>query len=140
MAVVATTYPDSQSRRPSIQPLVDLVSPGMAEVNELILSKAGSNVELIPEIAKHLISTGGKRLRPMLTLALADMFGYQGSGHVVLAAGVEFMHTATLLHDDVVDESDMRRARGAQDPVIRFGHHRRGRSSSTGCGKEHRND
>ncbi|WP_422038207.1 polyprenyl synthetase family protein [Roseibium sp.] len=111
MAVVATTYSDSQSRRPSIQPLVDLVSPGMADVNELILSKAGSNVELIPEIAKHLISSGGKRLRPMLTLAFADMCGYQGSGHVVLAASVEFMHTATLLHDDVVDESDMRRGK-----------------------------
>lgn len=111
MAVVATTYSDSQSRRPSIQPLVDLVSPGMADVNELILSKAGSNVELIPEIAKHLISSGGKRLRPMLTLAFADMFSYQGSGHVVLAASVEFMHTATLLHDDVVDESDMRRGK-----------------------------
>ncbi|TYC56500.1 polyprenyl synthetase family protein [Rhodobacterales bacterium] len=83
----------------------------MSDVNELILSKAGSNVDLIPEIAKHLISSGGKRLRPMLTLALADMFGYQGDGHVTLAASVEFMHTATLLHDDVVDESDMRRGK-----------------------------
>lgn len=110
MAVVAT-YTDDQPRRASIQPLVELVSQGMAEVNELILSKAGSNVELIPEIAKHLISSGGKRLRPMLTLACADMFGYRGSGHVTLAASVEFMHTATLLHDDVVDESDMRRGK-----------------------------
>ncbi|MCX2722266.1 polyprenyl synthetase family protein [Roseibium salinum] len=83
----------------------------MSDVNELILSKAGSNVELIPEIAKHLISSGGKRLRPMLTLACAEMFGYQGDGHVTLAASVEFMHTATLLHDDVVDESDMRRGK-----------------------------
>ncbi|MEP2704597.1 MAG: polyprenyl synthetase family protein [Roseibium sp.] len=89
----------------------------MGDVNELILSKAGSNVELIPEIAKHLISSGGKRLRPMLTLACADMFGYQGSGHVVLAASVEFMHTATLLHDDVVDESDMRRGKLAARKV-----------------------
>ncbi|WP_082837091.1 polyprenyl synthetase family protein [Labrenzia sp. OB1] len=83
----------------------------MTSVNNLILSKAGSNVDLIPEIAKHLISSGGKRLRPMLTLACADMFGYQGDGHVTLAASVEFMHTATLLHDDVVDESDMRRGK-----------------------------
>nr|WP_150496976.1 polyprenyl synthetase family protein [Roseibium aquae] len=83
----------------------------MDKVNELILSKAGSNVELIPEIARHLISSGGKRLRPMLTLACADMFGYRGAGHVMLAASVEFMHTATLLHDDVVDESDMRRGK-----------------------------
>ncbi|MEO9529286.1 polyprenyl synthetase family protein [Roseibium sp.] len=83
----------------------------MGDVNELILSKAGSNVDLIPEIAKHLISSGGKRLRPMLTLACSDMFGYDGKGHVTLAASVEFMHTATLLHDDVVDESDMRRGK-----------------------------
>ncbi len=110
MAVVAT-YSDNQPRRPSIQGLVDLVAPGMGQVNELILSKAGSNVELIPEIAKHLISSGGKRLRPMLTLACAEMFGYEGDGHVTLAASVEFMHTATLLHDDVVDESDMRRGK-----------------------------
>jgi octaprenyl-diphosphate synthase len=110
VAVVAT-YSDDQPRQASIQPLVELVSAGMAEVNELILSKAGSNVELIPEIAKHLISSGGKRLRPMLTLACADMFGYRGNGHVTLAASVEFMHTATLLHDDVVDESDMRRGK-----------------------------
>ncbi|MTI45131.1 polyprenyl synthetase family protein [Roseibium hamelinense] len=83
----------------------------MEDVNQIILSKAGSNVELIPEIARHLISSGGKRLRPMLTLACANMFGYRGDGHVVLAASVEFMHTATLLHDDVVDESDMRRGK-----------------------------
>ncbi|WP_417671773.1 polyprenyl synthetase family protein [Roseibium sp.] len=110
MAVVATQSENKKSQ-PSIQALVDLVSGGMEQVNQIILSKAGSNVELIPEIAKHLISSGGKRLRPMLTLACADMFGYRGDGHVTLAASVEFMHTATLLHDDVVDESDMRRGK-----------------------------
>ena len=110
MAVVAS-QPDNMKPQPSIQPLVELVTGGMEQVNQIILSKAGSNVELIPEIAKHLISSGGKRLRPMLTLACADMFGYQGDGHVTLAASVEFMHTATLLHDDVVDESDMRRGK-----------------------------
>ncbi|WP_204934524.1 polyprenyl synthetase family protein [Roseibium sediminis] len=110
MAVVASVK-KSKTPQPSIEALVDLVSGGMEEVNKLILSKAGSNVELIPEIARHLISSGGKRLRPMLTLAFADMFGYRGDGHVVLAASVEFMHTATLLHDDVVDESDMRRGK-----------------------------
>src|SRR5258707_15802943 len=83
----------------------------MGRVNELILSKAGSDVEMIPEIANHLISSGGKRLRPMLTLAAAQMFGYSGEGHVKLATSVEFMHTATLLHDDVVDESGMRRGK-----------------------------
>jgi octaprenyl-diphosphate synthase len=83
----------------------------MARVNELILSKAGSDVEMIPEVANHLVSSGGKRLRPMITLAAAQMYGYSGADHVKLAASVEFMHTATLLHDDVVDESDMRRGR-----------------------------
>jgi octaprenyl-diphosphate synthase len=68
---------------------------------------------MIPEVANHLISSGGKRLRPMLTLATAQLAGYQGEGHVKLAASVEFMHTATLLHDDVVDESDMRRGKPA---------------------------
>ncbi|TIS46755.1 MAG: polyprenyl synthetase family protein, partial [Mesorhizobium sp.] len=77
----------------------------------LILSKAGSDVEMIPEVANHLISSGGKRLRPMLTLAAAQMFGYAGDGHVKLATSVEFMHTATLLHDDVVDESALRRGK-----------------------------
>ena len=66
---------------------------------------------MIPEVANHLISSGGKRLRPMLTLAMAQLAGYAGDGHVKLAAAVEFMHTATLLHDDVVDESEMRRGR-----------------------------
>ena len=68
---------------------------------------------MIPEVANHLISSGGKRLRPMLTLAMASLTGYSGDGHIKLAAAVEFMHTATLLHDDVVDESDMRRGRPA---------------------------
>ena len=66
---------------------------------------------MIPEVANHLINSGGKRLRPMLTLALAQLAGYAGDGHIKLAAAVEFMHTATLLHDDVVDESEMRRGR-----------------------------
>ena len=96
---------------PSIKRLVDLTSADMGRVNELILSKAGSDVEMIPEVANHLISSGGKRLRPMVTLAAAQMFGYSGDAHVKLATSVEFMHTATLLHDDVVDESGMRRGR-----------------------------
>lgn len=97
----------------SVNALIDLTASDMARVNELILSKASSNVELIPQIASHLISSGGKRLRPMVTLAAAQMFGYVGDGHVKLATSVEFMHTATLLHDDVVDESGLRRGRKA---------------------------
>ncbi len=69
----------------SIKHLIDLTAGDMARVNELILSKAGSDVEMIPEIANHLISSGGKRLRPMVTLAAAQMFGYSGDGHVKLA-------------------------------------------------------
>ncbi len=95
----------------SISALIGLTRADMGRVNELILSKAGSDVEMIPEVANHLISSGGKRLRPMLTLAAAQMFGYSGESHVKLAASVEFMHTATLLHDDVVDESGLRRGK-----------------------------
>lgn len=102
---------EGKSKQASVQPLVDLTKADMNRVNQLILSKAGSDVEMIPEVANHLISSGGKRLRPMLTLAAAEMFGYQGEGHIKLATSVEFMHTATLLHDDVVDESDMRRGK-----------------------------
>src|SRR5437660_4539080 len=83
----------------------------MERVNATILSRTGSEVTMIPEVANHLISSGGKRLRPMLTLAMANLTGYTGDGHIKLAGSVEFMHTATLLHDDVVDESDMRRGK-----------------------------
>ncbi|WP_062011318.1 polyprenyl synthetase family protein [Aureimonas sp. AU4] len=95
----------------SIDPIVAVTRDDMQRVNQLILSMAGSNVELIPEIAEHLIGSGGKRLRPMLTIASALAFGYRGDGHIKLAASVEFLHTATLLHDDVVDESNLRRGR-----------------------------
>ena len=108
---VVVSLEDGKRGAASIKPLVDLTAADMGRVNELILSKAGSDVELIPQIASHLISSGGKRLRPMLTLAAAQMFGYSGDGHVKLATSVEFMHTATLLHDDVVDESGLRRGK-----------------------------
>ncbi|MFO1122677.1 MAG: polyprenyl synthetase family protein [Hyphomicrobiales bacterium] len=100
-------------KRASIEPLVKLVQPDMERVNEAILARAQSHVELIPEIANHLINSGGKRIRPMLTLAAARMCGYRGDHHLKLATAVEFMHTATLLHDDVVDESDLRRGKQA---------------------------
>ncbi|PHZ86333.1 farnesyltranstransferase [Paremcibacter congregatus] len=81
----------------------------MAKVNQTILLKMQSPVALIPQLAGHLIASGGKRLRPMLTLATSKMCGYEGDRHAELAACVEFIHSATLLHDDVVDESDLRR-------------------------------
>jgi octaprenyl-diphosphate synthase len=103
-----------ESRSPSsIDRLVDLVAADMDRVNATILSRTGSEVTMIPEVANHLISSGGKRLRPMLTLAMARITDYAGDGHIKLAASVEFMHTATLLHDDVVDESELRRGRAA---------------------------
>ncbi len=96
-----------------IDALHSLVEQDMARVNQIILDKAHSDVDLIPKLAQHLIDSGGKRLRPMLTIAAAKLCGYEGTGHVTLAASVEFMHTATLLHDDVVDESEMRRGKTA---------------------------
>ncbi len=112
---MATALPREMPRQPaSVDPLVALVAGDMARVNDMILSRTVSDVAMIPELAKHLISSGGKRLRPMLTCAAARLCGYdadRGNAHVILAAAVEFMHTATLLHDDVVDESDMRRGK-----------------------------
>jgi octaprenyl-diphosphate synthase len=110
---VAVVVPFESARKPSIEPLVELVAADMERVNATIISRTGSEVTMIPEVANHLISSGGKRLRPMLTLALAKLAGYGGEGHIKLAAAVEFMHTATLLHDDVVDESELRRGRTA---------------------------
>jgi octaprenyl-diphosphate synthase len=97
----------------SLAPILDLVAEDMEAVNRIILDKAVSDVELIPQLAHHLIDSGGKRLRPMLTIAAAKLCGYSGDAHVRLAASVEFMHTATLLNDDVVDESDLRRGKKA---------------------------
>ena len=96
-----------------VERLLQATAADMAKVNELILSRADSHVEMVPELARYLIESGGKRLRPMLTVAAAQLFG-SGSGSAVnFAAAVEFMHNATLLHDDVVDESDMRRGKPA---------------------------
>jgi octaprenyl-diphosphate synthase len=100
-----------QAEPVEIDRLVDLVSTDMERVNATILARTGSEVPMIPEVANHLISSGGKRLRPMLTIAMARLAGYRADGHVKLAAAVEFMHTATLLHDDVVDESELRRGK-----------------------------
>jgi octaprenyl-diphosphate synthase len=112
---VGVVVPFEDPRDPSqgLQPLLDIVAQDMAAVNRIILDKAVSDVELIPKLAHHLIDSGGKRLRPMLTIAAANLCGYQGGGHVRLAAAVEFMHTATLLHDDVVDDSDFRRGKAS---------------------------
>jgi octaprenyl-diphosphate synthase len=86
-----------------------LVAEDLQAVNRVILDRMHSPVALIPQLAGHIIAAGGKRVRPMLTLLSARLCGYRGQRHIALAACVEFIHTATLLHDDVVDESDLRR-------------------------------
>ena len=89
----------------------------MQRVNQLIVERMHSPVALIPQLAGHIVSAGGKRLRPMLTLAAARLCGYRGDRHIALAAAVEFIHTATLLHDDVVDTSELRRGRDTANAV-----------------------
>ena len=95
----------------SLEPMMTLVAHDMNAVNTVILDRMQSEIPLIPELAGHLIAGGGKRMRPMLTLASAKLLGYPGTRHHRLAAAVEFIHTATLLHDDVVDGSDLRRGK-----------------------------
>jgi octaprenyl-diphosphate synthase len=92
-----------------LETLKGLVDADMSRVNRLIVARLDSPISLIPQLAGHLVAAGGKRVRPMLTLIAAQLCNYQGMRHVPLAAAVEFIHTATLLHDDVVDESDLRR-------------------------------
>ncbi len=109
--MTATVHPLTVQRAPSLDALMALVAADMNGVNSVILERMQSKVALIPELAGHLIAGGGKRMRPMLTLACASLLGYPGTRHHKLAAAVEFIHTATLLHDDVVDGSGMRRGK-----------------------------
>ncbi len=96
---------------PSLDAMLALVADDMRQVNHVILDRMQSEIPLIPQLAGHLIAGGGKRMRPMLTLACAQLLEYAGTRHHKLAAAVEFIHTATLLHDDVVDGSGLRRGR-----------------------------
>ena len=98
--------------------LVALVGDDLAATNQAIVDRMDSPVALIPQLAAHIVAAGGKRLRPLLTLAAARMCGYEGARHVQLAACVEFIHTATLLHDDVVDESLLRRGMSSANSVF----------------------
>ena len=103
---------------PSLDPILTLTAPGMDRVNAVILDRMQSDIPLIPKLAGHLISGGGKRMRPMLTIAGAELVGYTGDHQHKLAAAVEFIHTATLLHDDVVDGSDLRRGKATANIVF----------------------
>ena len=109
--MTATIHELKPAAAPSLDPLMALVADDMHGVNAVILDRMQSKVGLIPELAGHLIAGGGKRMRPMLTLGSAALLGYSGTRHQKLAAAVEFIHTATLLHDDVVDGSGLRRGK-----------------------------
>ena len=105
-------------KEPSLAPILGLTATAMNAVNATILDRMQSEIPLIPALAGHLIAGGGKRMRPMLTLAGAELVGYHGTRHHKLAAAVEFIHTATLLHDDVVDGSEQRRGKSAANIIF----------------------
>lgn len=117
MALVANARDDGVSPPVTFDRLTVLLHDDLLRVNALILDRMQSPVALIPQLAGHIIAAGGKRLRPMLTLATSRMCGYRGDRHIALAASVEFIHTATLLHDDVVDASDLRRGLATANAV-----------------------
>ena len=115
--MTATIHPLGDRTAPSLEPILALTAADMNRVNQVIVERMQSKVGLIPELAGHLIAGGGKRMRPMLTLAAAALLGYTGTRHHKLAATVEFIHTATLLHDDVVDGSELRRGKRAANLI-----------------------
>ncbi|MEO8619270.1 MAG: polyprenyl synthetase family protein [Sphingomicrobium sp.] len=115
--MTATIHSLHPGAGPSLEPMMTLTAEAMNGVNAIILSRMQSKVAMIPELAGHLIAGGGKRMRPMLTLASAELCEYPGTRHHKLAAAVEFIHTATLLHDDVVDGSEMRRGKRAANLI-----------------------
>ena len=117
---VVVSLDGERDKRPSLDELHTLIADDLKAVNEEIVNRMQSPVALIPQLASHIVAAGGKRLRPMLTLSSAKLCGYEGGNrHVTLATCVEFIHTATLLHDDVVDESELRR--GMQSANAIFG-------------------
>ena len=114
---VAVSIDADFERKPSLDALTALVRDDLLAVNALIMDRMQSPVPLIPQLAGHVVAAGGKRLRPMLTLAAARLCGYRGARHLGLATCVEFIHTATLLHDDVVDDSSLRRGLASANAV-----------------------
>ncbi len=112
-----TLEPERQATTNAMTRLEAAFTDDMAKVNDLIIERMQSPVGMIPDLAAHLVRAGGKRLRPLITLASADLAGYTGDAHYKLAATVEFIHSATLLHDDIVDGSPMRRGKPAANTV-----------------------
>lgn len=107
----------AEATKASLAHLRALVEPDLKRVDTIILEQVESDITLIPQLARYIIAAGGKRLRPAMTLLCTRMCGHEGNRHVALAAAVEFIHTATLLHDDVVDESALRRGRATANDV-----------------------
>ncbi len=109
--------PKRQTKTNAAERLETAFANELAQVNVIIVERMQSPVGMIPDLASHLVRAGGKRLRPLITLATADLAGYEGDAHYKLAATVEFIHSATLLHDDIVDGSPMRRGKPAANTV-----------------------
>ena len=114
MTTTTKTKPDTPS---PIEHLLEMAADDMVKVDAIIRQRTQSPVGMIPDLAEHLVGAGGKRLRPLLTIASAHLCGYEGAHHYKLAAAVEFIHSATLLHDDVVDRSAKRRGRKAANLI-----------------------
>jgi octaprenyl-diphosphate synthase len=110
-----------QDENPVVR-LGELGSEDMRAVEALITQQMGSDTEIIPEVAHYLVDAGGKRIRPLITVATARMLGYKGTGHIALAGAIEFIHSATLLHDDVVDGSDLRRGKKPANQIFGNSH------------------
>lgn len=116
-SALAISNPFDEPPRSALDRARLLIGQDLQQVDRTILDRLQSDIPLIPELARHLIAAGGKRIRPMLTLLSAKVCGYAGRHHIALATAVEFIHTATLLHDDVVDDSDLRRGTATANAV-----------------------
>ncbi|WP_267341234.1 MULTISPECIES: octaprenyl diphosphate synthase [unclassified Gilliamella] len=103
---------------PSMNQILDLVKDDLVKVNQAIQAELSSDVALINQLGNYIISSGGKRIRPVIALLIAKALNYQGDKHIITAAFIEFIHTATLLHDDVVDESDLRRGKSTANALF----------------------
>jgi octaprenyl-diphosphate synthase len=117
VAKVVSLESQRRTKSTALEALVDMVEADLRAVNQTIVARMQSPVALIPQLAGHLIAAGGKRLRPLLTLAAARLCGYRGERQVKLATCVEFIHSATLLHDDVVDDSELRRGQSSANAI-----------------------
>ncbi len=102
----------------NLEKIIELTAQEMTAVNRVILNQLQSNVSLINQLGHYIINSGGKRIRPMVALLTAKALNYQGNQHIIIAALIEFIHTATLLHDDVVDQSEMRRGKATANTAF----------------------